>query len=174
MLERFDLRLLLEQSVTLNRLLAQKKQIQVIYECDEKLPRILADAGKIQQVLDNLFSNAIKFSYPQTTIQLRAVSQQDRILISVRDEGQGIPANEVEQLFLPFAKISVRATAGEPSSRMGLAIVFKLVRGHQGEIWVESEVGKGSTFHVLLPIEPDLAAIVKADTLAKINISVGS
>jgi signal transduction histidine kinase len=67
---------------------------------------------------------------------------------------QGIPATDLDKLFKPFSKTSVRSTAGEQSTGLGLAIVRRIVEGHGGRIWVESEVGQGSTFCFTLPVAP--------------------
>ncbi|MGC9356948.1 MAG: sensor histidine kinase [Anaerolineae bacterium] len=74
--------------------------------------------------------------------------------VPVADEGQGIPAGEIDQLFKPFSTTSVVGTGGERSTGLGLVIVRKIVERHGGEIWVESEVGVGSTFYVALPLAP--------------------
>ena len=101
-------------------------------------------------------SNAVKFSYPQTVVTIRAQTADDEVVVSVIDQGQGIPEEEIPTLFNPFTKTSVRATAGEKSTGLGLAIVKKMVEAHGGRIWVESKVGEGSTFHFTLPLrKPD-------------------
>jgi signal transduction histidine kinase len=74
-----------------------------------------------------------------------------KVLFAVRDQGQGIPAHELDKLFEPFQKMSVKGTVGEKSTGLGLSIVKKIVQGHGGEIWVESQVGIGTTFFVSLP-----------------------
>ncbi len=79
----------------------------------------------------------------------------DSVVVSVRDHGQGIPAEELDKLFKPFGKTTVRSTAGEKSTGLGLAICRKIVEGHGGRIWAESEVGKGSTFSFSLPAASD-------------------
>jgi signal transduction histidine kinase len=81
------------------------------------------------------------------------------VVISVRDEGSGIPADERDRLFRPFAKTSVKSTAGEKCTGLGLAIVRRIVLGHGGEIWVESEVGEGTTFYVPLPAHQEEAGM---------------
>jgi len=73
------------------------------------------------------------------------------VRIEVRDQGPGIPEGERDKLFEPFGKTSVRSTAGESSTGLGLAIVRKIVEGHGGRIWVESQVGAGSAFLFTLP-----------------------
>jgi two-component system sensor histidine kinase/response regulator len=78
--------------------------------------------------------------------------QGPEAVIAVQDQGLGIPANELNMLFQWLGKTSVRGTNGEKSSGLGLAIARRIVEGHEGRIWAESEVGRGSTFYVALPI----------------------
>jgi signal transduction histidine kinase len=79
--------------------------------------------------------------------------QEHEAIISVQDEGQGIPAEEQDQLFKVFGRTSVQSTQGEKSTGLGLAISRRIVEEHGGRIWVESEEGEGATFYVALPIE---------------------
>jgi len=143
---------LLQRNIALNRVLAEKKQIHIELRLDADLPALPLDGGKIQQVLNNFLSNACKFSHPGTTVEVRLYQAGADAVISVRDQGQGIPAAELERLFKPFHKTSVRSTAGEQSTGLGLAIVRKIVAGHGGRVSVESEVGHGSTFSFTLPL----------------------
>lgn len=143
---------LLDRNLALNRVLAEKKQILIALRLDADLPVLSLDAGKIQQVLNNFLSNACKFSHPGTEVEVRLYRKGADAVIAVRDQGQGIPAAELERLFKPFQKTSVRSTAGESSTGLGLAIVRKIVAGHGGRVWVESEVGRGSTFSFSLPL----------------------
>jgi signal transduction histidine kinase len=146
-----DPRQLLAHNVALNSLLAQKKHITLRLEIEGELPASSFDEKKIAQVLNNLITNAVKFSEPGTQVTVRAVAESGGILISVRDQGPGIPETERDKLFRPFGKTSVRSTGGESSTGLGLAIVRKIVEGHGGRIWLESEVGKGSAFFFTIP-----------------------
>jgi two-component system, OmpR family, sensor kinase len=146
-----DVRKLLEHIVPLNAVLAQKKHIQVTLEIAGALPALSLDQGKIAQVLNNLVSNAVKFSQPGTAVVVRAAAEGGGVEISVRDQGPGIPASELGKLFQPFGKTSVLSTAGESSTGLGLAIARKIVEGHGGRMWVESQVGIGSVFRFTLP-----------------------
>lgn len=143
----------LRKNIEVNALLAEKKEIKLVSNIPEPLPEIAIDPVKIEQVLNNLISNAIKYSFNDTTVTVSAFSTNEHVLISVRDEGQGIPEKELDKLFVPFSKISVKGTAGEKSTGLGLSIVKRIVTGHLGRIWVESEVGKGSTFFFTLPLK---------------------
>ncbi len=152
-LEPTNLITLIEHNVMHNRSLAEKKDITLTFQVDDTVPEMLVDRSKMEQILNNLISNAVKFSFPHTTIAVRVALKDDHVLISVSDQGQGIPANELDRLFQPFERTSVTSTAGERSTGLGLAIVKKIVEGHQGKIWVESKVSEGSTFYVSLPVQ---------------------
>jgi signal transduction histidine kinase len=150
-LKETDLLDLLERNVELNRLMAERKQIDILFHRREDLPALFIDAPKIEQVLNNLISNGIKFSHPGTTVEIMASRGEKEVVVSVRDEGQGIPASDIDRLFIPFENLSVKSTGGEQSTGLGLAIVKRIVEGHGGRIWVESESGVGSTFSFSLP-----------------------
>jgi PAS domain S-box-containing protein len=151
-----DLCGLIEENLTMNRMLAEKKGIRLDYAPECGMPLFRFDRGKVEQVLNNLISNALKFSAPDTVVTVQASRARDEsVVVSVRDQGQGIPAEELDKLFKPFGKTSVRSTAGEKSTGLGLAICRKIVEGHGGRIWAESEIGKGSTFSFSLPVVND-------------------
>ena len=150
-----DLSTLLQKNLELSRILADKKQITIRFECREELPMLSIDAYKIEQVLNNLISNAVKFSHPGTTVEVSLARTKTDALVSIRDQGQGIPADEIERLFIPFENLSVKSTGGEPSTGLGLAIVKRIIEGHGGKIRAESEVGVGSVFRFSLPLSTD-------------------
>ncbi len=152
-LEQTDLLQLVRRNVMLNDHLAAKKSIKLALETDGDVPPLSVDAGKIEQVLNNLISNAIKFSSPGAQIDVRLARVGDEIVLSVRDQGPGIPAAELEKLFRPFQKTSVKSTSGEKSTGLGLAIARRIVEGHGGRISVESESGHGSIFSFSFPVQ---------------------
>ncbi|HEX8087702.1 MAG TPA: HAMP domain-containing sensor histidine kinase [Blastocatellia bacterium] len=160
-LEAADLRAIIEANVALNRYLADKRQVKLSLVQDERVPRLMLDASKIEQVLNNLIVNAIKFSPSGGTVEVRLDKGENDVTISVSDQGPGIPKGEFHKLFNPFEKTSARSATKEKGTGLGLAIVKKIVSGHQGSIRVESQVGRGSTFRVTLPLalsRPSLAA----------------
>ena len=142
-----------KQNMKFNKLIAEKKNIGLELDIVDEIPEIEFDKDKIGQVLNNLISNAIKFSYSDTKITVKLCIEEDYVLTSVIDQGQGIPEEELPNIFKEFHKSSVRATADEKSTGLGLAITKKVVEGHGGRGGVESEVGKGSTFYFTLPVE---------------------
>lgn len=151
-LRSFDVAALVEANVALLRILAQEKGIEIVATAAQPA-FLMGDARRLEQVLTNLLTNAIKYSHQQTRIDVTVAAADGRVVIAVRDRGQGIPTNELDRLFLPFSVTSVRATQGETSTGLGLMIAKKVVEAHHGRIWVESTVGEGSTFFVSLPTE---------------------
>jgi len=152
-LQPTDLNRLVEENVQVNRSIAAQKDIEIDLQA-HSLPTVLIDPHKIEQVLNNLISNAIKYSPPHSTIRvrLRYRESDEEITLAVEDEGPGIPEGELDRLFTPFETTSVQATGGERSTGLGLVIVKRIVEGHQGTIEVDSEVNKGTTFRVRLPL----------------------
>jgi two-component system sensor histidine kinase/response regulator len=150
-LKPVDLSALAEENVALNRLLAEKSGVKLALKRPDDLPTLTLDRPKIWQVFNNLLSNAMKFSQPGTltTVELSRVA--GGVTINVRDQGAGIPPNEMELLFKPFSHGTTRPVEGERCSGLGLVIVKKIVESHGGTIKVESKVGAGSTFTVFLP-----------------------
>lgn len=159
-----DLVALTRRNVRLNGVLSSRKGITIEFEAEGSVPEVALDRGKIEQVLNNLISNAVKFSHPDRVIDVSITAADGVATVAVRDQGQGIPAADLSKLFRPFSRTSVRSTAGEQSTGLGLAIVRNIVEGHGGRIWVESEVGRGSTFSFTLPLAATSRAAVGAPT----------
>jgi signal transduction histidine kinase len=150
-----DVAELVRQSVEVDRALAEEKEIAIELEIADAPLVATLDERKFEQVLANLLSNAVKFSAPRTTTTVRLRGDGQELVLEVSDQGPGIPDDELEEVFRPFARTSVRPTAGERSTGLGLAIVQRIVEGHGGRIELETEVGVGTTFRVRLPCAPD-------------------
>lgn len=134
------------------RAAAEAKRIRLEFSHNGPLPPVSADPHRLQQVLNNLIGNALKFSESGTTVTVGVGRKDGHVAVSVRDRGPGIPPGEMKRLFRPFEKTSVRSTAGERSTGLGLAISRRLVEAHGGSIRAESEPGKGSVFSFTLPV----------------------
>jgi PAS domain S-box-containing protein len=129
-------------------LYAGARKADVMMELGADLPKTKFDTDKIMQVLINLLANAIKYSKSgPVVVQTRLENRE--IKISVRDSGQGIHPEELDEIFKPFVQAKGKKTGG---TGLGLAIAREIVLAHHGRIWVESEVGKGSTFYFTLPV----------------------
>ncbi len=135
----------------LNRLVGNRKGISLEVEVAPLLPKAWLDPRRFEQVLNNLLSNAFKYSHVDTTVHLRLWCQEHDLCISVTDEGQGIAPAEINTLFKRFQRTSTRPTADERSTGLGLAICKRIVELHGGDIVVQSELGRGTTFTVQLP-----------------------
>lgn len=147
-----DVRALLARSLSIHRLIADKKGIRIELTENLSTAYLYMDAIKIEQVLGNLLSNAIKFSPRGTVILVYAQEQNDQLVISVRDQGPGIPVDEQHKLFRGFQTTSIRPTEGEKSTGLGLLICAKIVQAHGGAIHVQSAPGTGSTFWFTIPV----------------------
>ena len=142
---------LLEEHVGINKTLAAKKNISLNLTC-EPVPELSLDSLRIGQVIDNLLKNAIKFSPPETQIFIRLDRSGNQARVSIRDEGPGIATEDLPFVFTPFHKLKAKPTAGEHSTRLGLATHKKYIENHQGEIWVNSTPGEGAEFIFTLPL----------------------
>jgi signal transduction histidine kinase len=146
-----DLAEVIDRNVAMNRVLAAKKGIGIELRIADGPFPMLVDPPKIEQVLNNLIGNAVKFSPPESTVEVRLSRADGGVVVAVADQGPGVPPDELDRLFRPFERTRVRSTAGEKSTGLGLAIVKRIVEGHRGEIRVESGPAGGSTFLVTLP-----------------------
>jgi two-component system, OmpR family, phosphate regulon sensor histidine kinase PhoR len=114
--------------------------------------RARADTDRLQQVLFNLIENAIKYGGPEGIVTVAAKTRSDNnIVVSVHDNGPGIPAEARERVFERFYRVDRARSRETGGTGLGLAIVKHIVQGHGGEVWVESEIGAGTTFRFTLP-----------------------
>jgi len=143
---------ILKQNIRINSVLAKKKKIKIEKKFKSDVSIISIDCQRIKQVLDNLISNAIKFSSENTCITINVSLEDGFLKTEIIDQGPGIPEAEINELFRPFKRASVKTTAGERSTGLGLAIVRKIVEQHKGKVGLKSELGKGSNFYFLLPL----------------------
>jgi PAS domain S-box-containing protein len=122
------------------------KNIHIVVEA---LPSVIADEGQMLQLIQNLVGNAIKFSYDNSQIQISSLQEGDSIIFSVKDDGIGIEPQYFERIFQIFQRLHTREDY--PGTGIGLSICKRIVERHGGSIWLESELGKGSTFFFSLP-----------------------
>ena len=130
--------------------LAEVKGSHVVLE-GEPAGSLMVDRGRLRQVIDNLISNAVKYSPPGSTVRVRGFHQDDGWRIEVQDEGPGIAEKDRNRLFMDFSRLSARPTGGEKSIGLGLAISRRLVEAHGGQIGVDSVPGHGATFWFTIP-----------------------
>jgi signal transduction histidine kinase len=145
---------LVEGVVRRSRVLAEPKQIAITFNATPAPHPVLLDAQRIEQVLNNLIGNAVKFSPAGQPVRVELAFAPSEAVVSICDYGPGIPPQELEHLFQPFQRTSVAAPDGEPSTGLGLVISRKIVEAHAGRIWVESKLEEGSKFYFSLPTGP--------------------
>jgi signal transduction histidine kinase len=146
-----DVNAMLNNSVELLRFKAAEKHQQILLKSLGSSLDININREKIWRVLSNLISNAIKFSPVDSLILVGASQKKDHIVISVQDHGIGIPDNMKEKVFNMFTDAKRPGTIGEKSFGLGLSISKQIIEKHNGKIWFESEVDKGTTFYISLP-----------------------
>jgi signal transduction histidine kinase len=143
---------LLRQSIARAVLRAPEHCFTLKIEGD--LPEVRVDTTKIAQIMDNLLSNAAKYSQEGTEVIVSARRLNGDIEISVTDKGRGISHEERTRLFQPFERLK-EMPGGKPGLGLGLLVCHRLVEAHGGRIWVESEAGRGSRFSFTLPLDRD-------------------
>lgn len=132
------------------RPLAEEGNLELVNLVPLDFPPIEADPTRLEQVISNLCFNAIKFT-PSGSVTVRAADLGKEVQVSVSDTGIGIPADQLERIFDRFYQVDSSATRSYRGAGLGLTICKHIVEYHGGRIWVESEPGKGSTFHFVLP-----------------------
>lgn len=128
-----------------------KKNLKLETKIDEKLPPIMADSERLIQVFDNLIINAVKFTPSGGTIIVSASDKGDCVIFSVKDTGIGIAVKDRQKIFEKFFQVNSGTTRATAGAGLGLAIVKSIVEMHGGQIWVESEPGRGSDFKFFIP-----------------------
>ena len=143
----------IKESINVMQFNAHEKKIEVKLNLPDSEPAINADWLKIFQVMNNLISNAIKFTHEGGSVTTSVRYNQDNVEVSVKDTGQGIAEDDIPLIFDKFRQVKSKATRGEKGSGFGLAIAKNLIELHGGKIWAESTVGKGTAFYFTLPVK---------------------
>ncbi|WP_242072516.1 HAMP domain-containing sensor histidine kinase [Microcoleus sp. FACHB-68] len=156
--EPTDVRALIDDVFKMLEPLAAAKDLQLVVNCEQAPEKVLTDPLRLQQIVTNLLSNAIRYT-PSGTVQLTCQMPSDhQWSIAVRDTGVGIALEDQSRIFDPFFRAGNSDTQVPDSTGLGLAIVSQLVKLMQGEIELVSQVGVGSTFTVILPLQVKISA----------------
>ena len=132
----------------------QEKNYRIVREFTERDLWVEIDTDKIMQVIDNIMNNAIKYSPDGGKIEVHLMETHNNVVLSISDEGLGIPKKDLEKVFERFYRVDKARARQQGGTGLGLAISKEVMKAHQGQIWVESVEGKGSTFYISLPYEP--------------------
>lgn len=132
----------------------QEKNYRIVREFTERDLWVEIDTDKIMQVLDNIMNNAIKYSPDGGKITAQLMETHNNVVLGISDEGLGIPKKDLDKVFERFYRVDKARARQQGGTGLGLAISKEVMKAHNGQIWVESVEGKGSTFYISLPYEP--------------------
>ena len=151
--ERLNSKSIITKSIQMLSGVALQKNITLVNSLEKDF-YIHADEGLMLQVFNNLITNAIKFTKPNGTVRIsaRANIEKRQMEFSIQDNGIGIRKEDIDKLFKVDTKFSTDGTTGEKGSGLGLSLVYEIIRKHDGDIWVESEKEKGTTFTFAVPV----------------------
>lgn len=149
-LDRLDIGDCIGKSMRSLRALAEAHKVSLRSEQSEDLPRVLGDRDRLEQVITNLLSNALKYTPPESEVRILVHRADNALRVSVCDQGPGIPPDQLEKVFDRFCQLA----GAKKGSGLGLTICRALIEQHGGKIWVESELGRGARFHFELPALP--------------------
>lgn len=156
--EPTDVNALLRSAVDNISEVAREKEIELRFIPSENNAMLIMDPNRLEEVVNNLMSNAVHYSHSRTTVEVLVEAQEQGVAIRIKDHGLGIREEEKAKLFQAFSITSNQTTAGERSHGLGLYIVKKIVDLFNGTITVDSRPGEGSTFSVYFPYQPGSAA----------------
>jgi signal transduction histidine kinase len=152
---RLNLEAEIDEILAEHSIQAEKRNIQLTAKIGPQLPVLWADSRRIGQVLTNFMSNALKFTDDGGIIEVAACRTDGSVVVSVRDSGVGIDAEEQNHIFHMYSQVSSSEKSQKRGSGIGLVICKKIIEAHGGRIWVESGLGRGSSFYFSLPTRLD-------------------
>ena len=159
--EAVDLEQLIEVAIESARRLADQRGSELVAEIVPELPPVAADRGQILQVLDNLITNALRYGEPGTPVTVSAFLEDAMVHLAIADQGEGIAPEHIRRLTERFYRVDTSRSRSLGGTGLGLSIVKHIVERHRGRLNLESELGRGTTAHVLLPVaaaaEPSLS-----------------
>lgn len=158
--ERVDLKEIIDASVEAVRPLLEKKQLALQITVPDDLPKVYCDRTRIQQVILNLTSNAARFT-KEGRVTVEVTQQDQHVVVSVTDTGPGITSEDAESIFEPFCQGRGALWHDKGGSGLGLSISRQFVKLHGGQMWLESELGVGTSFFFTLPVSPPMEHVAK-------------
>jgi len=150
--EKASVKKLIDKICNQNMSYAKAKKVTLLNKSSNELPDVKMDEVKIEDVIDNLVNNAIKYGPENTIVEVRTSVRNDMLTVEVKDNGVGLSESDMKRAFQKGSVLSAKPTGIEQSSGLGLWLVKKTVEEHNGKVWVESKLSIGSTFAFELPI----------------------
>ncbi|MCX7875500.1 MAG: HAMP domain-containing histidine kinase [Melioribacteraceae bacterium] len=152
----YSINQIIESVYNQNTSYAKAKKVKLFNKSSNDLPNVKIDPEKIEEALDNLVNNAIKYAPPETVVEIKSYVKEGAkrmVVVEVKDTGYGLSEDDLKRSFQKGAILSNKPTGLEQSSGLGLWIVKRIIEEHNGKVWVESKLNIGSTFAFELPIE---------------------
>jgi two-component system sensor histidine kinase VicK len=167
--EPVEINALIQEIVS--RTYSTSQSVQIHVKLDPAMPSLGGDRDKLTQVITNLLNNALKYSPAGDAILIGSKCEGDNAHLFVQDHGMGVPTEKLDQIFERYARVESSATRYIGGTGLGLPIVRQITEMHHGKVYAESTLGKGSTFHVMLPLTPKVDAESKAAPVAIVSHS---
>jgi len=147
-----DLAPIIDQALRSARRMADERGSELVRDVEADLPKIAADSSQIDQLLDNLITNALRYGEPGTPVSVSADAEGPMVHLAVTDQGEGIAPEHLRRVTERFYRVDTSRSRSLGGTALGLSIVKHIVERHRGRLAIDSEVGKGTTVHVLLPV----------------------
>ncbi|MBI9071660.1 MAG: HAMP domain-containing histidine kinase [Melioribacteraceae bacterium] len=151
--EKGSLKEIIDSVVAVNSAGASKKGIKLLNKSSSSIPNIKMDTHKIEEAIDNLVNNAVKYSPLNTEVVIKSYFSTTEVSVEVTDDGVGLSKEDQEKAFKKGVTLTPKPTGGETSSGLGLWIVKTIIEGHGGKVWIKSKLGVGSNFGFSIPIK---------------------
>jgi len=152
-LESGSIKKIIDSICIRNSAYAKSKDVKLINNSSPSTPEVTMDAEKIEEVVDNLISNAIKFAPAGTIVQVKSYISGNKVVVEVVDNGVGLSDEDIKKVFTKGKSLTPKPTGDEKSSGLGLWIVKRIIDDHNGNVWVKSKLGAGSSFGFELPFD---------------------
>jgi two-component system phosphate regulon sensor histidine kinase PhoR len=150
--EAIELDPLIDQAIESERRVAGERGSALIRDVAPSLPKIAGDRGQLLQLFDNLLSNALRYGEPGTPVTVVARAEGGMVRLSIADQGEGIAPEHIKRVTERFYRVDTSRSRALGGTGLGLSIVKHIVERHRGRLSIDSELGKGTTVHVLLPV----------------------
>ena len=150
-IEIVELSSIIGNSVDGLRTQIEKKKQNLVLEFDKELPSVVGNKVQLRQMLDNILGNAVKYTPNGGELIIKAIEENGQVILQILDNGMGIPSEEQSRIFNKFYR-ATNAPKEIQGTGLGLAIVKTIVENHDGRIWVDSILGKGTTFTIVMPV----------------------
>jgi len=151
-MEAQDLKDIVDKTADLIMIQCKNKNVELVTDLKGKLPAVTGDRTQLERVFINLLGNAVKFTPEKGKITIRAQVKNNEVQVDISDTGIGIPPDALQSLFQEFYRVDNDVNQQVKGTGLGLSLVKHIIEAHKGKIWIESSLGKGSTFSFTLPL----------------------